>query len=114
VSDERNLDDFSVRDHLNPTERERETEEALAERRAKEMRRAFLVHAMQHQHGRLWLKEVLDRLHTFDTKFANVTGERTWFFAGEQKAGWDIWADLDEADPVLASALRRGRIGAED
>lgn len=98
---------------LDPGAAERRQEEDRDRLRAKAQRKAWLIGMMQHPEGRLWLKEVLDRFHTFETRFASVNGVAdhpagTWMFAGEQKSGWWLWEQLDDADPVIASRLRRG------
>jgi hypothetical protein len=76
-------------------------------------RRTWLINSMQHPEGRKWFKELIDRTRAFETRFASINGYArddmgTWFLAGQQKVGWGVWEELDEADPVLASRLRRG------
>ena len=103
----------SIEATLDPTAQARRDEVDRERKRARETRRAFLIQMMQHPDGRVWLKEMLDQFHAFETRFAAVNGmardvEGTWLLAGEQRCGWWIWQQLDEADPVVASRLRRG------
>jgi hypothetical protein len=103
----------SIESVLDPGAAGRREEEDRDRLRAKAERRAFLTHMMQHPIGRVWLKEMLERFHAFETRFASVNGmardvEGTWLLAGEQRCGWWLWEQLDEADPVVASRLRRG------
>jgi hypothetical protein len=114
MSDDRiALAEASIEEALNPgADERRETEERDRKRRIAQ-RKAFLIQTMQHPEGRLWLKETLDRFHAFETRLAAVNGFArddlgTFLMLGEQRCGWAIWEQLDEADPVLASRIRRG------
>ena len=103
----------AIEQTLDPSAAGRREEDNRERQRAKERRRAFLIQLMQHPEGRVWLKEMLDKFHAFETRFASVNGmardvEGTWLMAGEQRSGWWLWEQLDEADPVVASRLRRG------
>lgn len=103
----------AIEETVDPGAAGRREEAAREHQRIKEQRRAFLIQMMQHPEGRVWLKEVLDRFHAFETRFASVNGmardvEGTWLMAGEQRCGWWLWEQLDEADPVVASRVRRG------
>ena len=107
------LADAAIEQALDPEAAARREEDNRQRRVAEERRRAFLIQMMQHPEGRLWLKEMLERWHAFETRFASVNGfardvEGTWLLAGEQRCGWDLWDQLDKADPVQASRLRRG------
>jgi hypothetical protein len=103
----------SIEAILDPTAPIQREDDDRARARAKAQRRTFLIGLMQHPEGRVWLKELLDRCHTFETRFASINGYArddmgTWLMAGEQKVGWSLWEELDDADPVVASRLRRG------
>lgn len=104
--------EVAIESVLDPEAASRREEEDRQNLRTKEQERAFLIQMMQHPVGRTWLKKMLDRFHTFETRFASVNGmardiEGTWLLAGEQRSGWWIWEQLDEADPVQANRLRR-------
>lgn len=103
----------SIEAITDPGAAERRRESDRDRLRAKAQRRAWLIGMMQHPEGRVWLKEVLDRFHTFETRLAATPGGMsdipgTFMMAGEQRSGWWLWEQLDEADPVIASRLRRG------
>lgn len=105
--------DLAIEQVLDPGAAARRDDEDRTRLRAKEQRRVFLVNLMTIPEGRLWLKEMLDRFHAFETRFAATPGGMrddagTWLMAGEQRCGWWLWEQLDEADPVIASRLRRG------
>lgn len=105
--------DLAIEGVLDPQAAQRRQDEDRDRLRAVAARKAWLIAMMQHPEGRKWLKEVLDHHHTFELRFASVNGfardiEGTWAMAGEQRAGWWIWQQLDDADPVIASRLRRG------
>jgi hypothetical protein len=119
VSDDRSQEqraaaaEASIESVMDPGAQARREEDDRSRKRAKAERQAFLIGMMQHPVGRIWVKEVLDRFHAFDTRFASVNGlardvEGTWLLAGEQRCGWWLWEQFDEADPVQASRLRRG------
>jgi hypothetical protein len=103
----------SIEGIMDPGAAERRDEEDRGRLRVKAERKAFIIGLMQHPVGRVWLKEKLDQMHAFETRFASVNGMArdeagTWLLAGEQRCGWALWCELDDADPVLASRLRRG------
>jgi hypothetical protein len=103
----------AIEQTLDPTAQQRREDADRDQKRRKEARRAFLIQMMQHPEGRVWLKELLDKFHAFETRFASVNGmanhaEGTWLMAGEQRCGWWLWEQLDDADPVVASRVRRG------
>ena len=105
--------ELAIEGVLEPEAAQRRQDEDRDRLRARADRRAWLIGAMQHPEGRRWLKEVLDHHHTFELRFAATLAgmrdvEGMWIMAGEQRAGWWIWEQLDEADPVIASRLRRG------
>lgn len=116
MSDDRDfahLADTSIEDALDPGAAERREDEDRGRKRQHERRRQWLIQIMQHPEGRIWLKEVLDEFHAFETRFAAVNGLApdqygTWFRAGVQQCGWKLWEQFDEADPVTASRIRRG------
>ena len=98
---------MAVENLLDPGAGERREGEDRARARRLAQRKAFLIATMQNPEGRVWLKELLAEFHAFEARFATVPGERTFFFAGEQRCGWHLWQMLDAADPVVASRLRR-------
>jgi hypothetical protein len=113
VDDRIALAEAAIEQTLDPEAAARREEDARKREIAKDQRRAFLTAIMQHPEGRLWLKELLDKWHAFETRFASVNGmardvEGTWLLAGVQRCGWQLWEELDEADPLLASRVRRG------
>lgn len=72
----------------------------------------LLVRLLSDPDTRQWLWEILDASHCFEARIAAVNGYApdpigTWLMAGEQKVGWWIWEQLDEAAPMLASQMRR-------
>ena len=104
--------DAAIEDVLDPGAAAAREEQNREHERARQQRRAFLMQTMQHPEGRKWLKEMLDRFHTFEARMASVNGMApdpmgTMLLAGEQRCGWWIWEQLDDADPVVASRLRR-------
>jgi hypothetical protein len=103
------LADVSIEDALDPGARARREDEERERDRRLARRRQFLVQLMQNPEGRLWIKELLEAFHAFETRVAlpgDIPG--TFLFLGVQKAGWQIWEHFDDADPVLASRIRRG------
>ena len=114
MSDERGrVADTSIEEVLDPGAAQRREEEAREHAGIRARRQAWLKQIMQHPEGRVWLKELLDEMHAFETRFASVNGLApdpygSWFLAGQQKCGWKLWEQFDEADPVLASRIRRG------
>jgi len=105
--------ELAIEGMLEPEAARQRQDEDRDRLRAKAARQAWLVGMMQHPEGRKWLKEVLDHFHTFELRFATTQGGQrddlgTFTLAGEQRSGWWLWQQLDEADPVIASRLRRG------
>jgi hypothetical protein len=103
----------AIEETLDPGAAARREEAAREHDRTKERRRAFLIQMMQHPEGRLWLREVLERFHTFELRLATTPGGMrddvgTMMLMKEQACGWWLWEQLDEADPVVASRVRRG------
>ena len=64
----------SIEGALDPGAQSRRDEDDRVRRRASEQRQAFLIQMMQHPVGRVVLKEMLDRFHAFETRFASVNG----------------------------------------
>lgn len=98
-------------DRLDPDGAGRVAAEKLEADRQAEKRRQLLRRLLGDAEVRAFIREFLDDCHAFEPRFAS-TGYSpdpygTFLYAGEQKAGWHLWAQLDEAAPELASLMRR-------
>jgi hypothetical protein len=111
LSDDRRSDlDVAIEDVVRPGDRQKREDAERAAKRRIEERRKFLVQLMQNPEGRIWIKELLEAFHTFETRIPAFTGDipATFQYLGVQLAGWQLWQHFDDADPVLASRIRRG------
>ncbi len=96
-------------------ERPTPEQEAAAEKERKEraeLRQAFLRAMLQNELFREWLMEQLEHMGTFANSFgAGPTGfpdhMATQFQLGMKAAGWHLWTMFDDAEPELASLMRR-------
>lgn len=76
------------------------------------LRTIYLRKLMDTELFRAWLWEHLQAFGTFTNTFGlSPTGfphpEGSWFAAGRKSAGWDIWEQIDNLAPDLASLMRR-------
>lgn len=78
-------------------------------------RENFLVRLLSDPDGREWIMELMRDWNVFGPMQSATTPTghpdqiATAFLSGLSKAGWRIWAELDEASPELASAMRRNK-----
>ena len=98
-------------DRLDPAGADRQAAEKLEADRAAEKRRQMIIRLLADEEVRSFFWEYLSDTHAFEPRFAS-TGYApdpmgTFLYAGEQKAGWHLWAQLDAAAPDLASLMRR-------
>ncbi len=100
-----------------PEEAARRAEAQKEHDRKGERRRLLLQQLLADQEGRDWLWELLTDCHAFETRFASTGASPdpngTFFYAGQQWAGWHLWTQLDNADPALASQMRREKLTRE-
>lgn len=100
-------------------ERQSPEEEAAAEKKAREERelvRLYLVERMRETIFRDWLMKWLVHFGTFNNTFAaSQLGfpdpQYTFFRLGMKAAGWDLWEEIDNISPELASLMRREHSG---
>lgn len=83
--------------------------------RKTEERQRLIARSMSDPAFRDWIWQYLRDCHVFETRFAS-TGYSpdplgSWLYAGEQKAAWHLWAQIDDAVPELASLMRREHQG---
>lgn len=79
-------------------------------------RKNFLTALMSRPEARAWLWEILDEFDTFRPRFGITPAgfpdpQGSWYRAGMRDAGWWLWTQLDDADPDLASMMRREHKG---
>lgn len=70
----------------------------------------FLKGLLANEFGRAWLHDHLHSFGTWQAPFAvGMDSRATDHLNGRRSAGWEIWEQIDEIDPIRASMLRRGK-----